>query len=88
MRVLPLQSVCRLWRQTAFKDDDVAMQCFVSVKSLVNKNVTFESSKKKAAKTGTDKPSSKKKEGGHPKKCKAPKEGDKKEVQFKGHTWY
>jgi hypothetical protein len=24
----------------------------------------------------------------HPKKWKAPKQGDKKEVKFKGHTWY
>ncbi len=31
---------------------------------------------------------SKKKEGGHPKKWKALRQGNKKEVEFKGHTWY
>ena len=50
--------------------------------------MTFENSKKKVAKAGAEKPSSKKKEGDHPKKWKAPKQGNKKEVKFKGHTWY
>ena len=58
------------------------------MKSL-NKKVSHESSKKKkAAKSGGDKQSSKKKEGDHPKKWKAPKPGDKKEVDFQGHMWY
>ncbi|KAI2500894.1 hypothetical protein MHU86_13555 [Fragilaria crotonensis] len=57
------------------------------MKSL-NKKVSFKSSKKKAAESGSDKQSSKKKDGDHPKKWKAPKQGDKKEVDFKGHTWY
>ena len=50
---------------------------------------TFESSKKKqGSKSGADKPNSKKKEGDHPKKWKAPKQREKKDDKFKGHTWY
>ena len=49
-------------------------------------------SKKFAAKGGTKgaKPNKRKKEaeGDHSKKWKAPKAGDKKEVSYKGHTWY
>ncbi len=61
---------------------------FNSTMKSLNKKVTFNNSKKKVAKTGVDKPTLKKKEGNHPKKWKAPKQGDKKEVEFKGQTWY
>ena len=51
------------------------------MKSL-NKKVSFESSKMKAPKSGGYRQSSKKKEGDHPKKWRASKQGYKKEVEF------
>jgi hypothetical protein len=77
------------WNAPTAEEKIVALEAkFNSTMKSLNKKVTFDNSKKKIIKTGTDKPSSKKKEGDHPKKWKAPKQGDKKEVEFKGHTWY
>jgi len=77
------------WNAPTAEEKIVALEAkFNSTMKSLNKKVTFDNSKKKVAKTGADKPSSKKKEGDHPKKWKAPKQGDKKEVEFKGHTWY
>ena len=53
------------------------------MKSL-NKKATYENSKKKGPKSGGDQ-SSPKKEGDHPNNRKAPKQGDKKDVKYKGH---
>jgi uncharacterized protein (UPF0276 family) len=57
-----------------------------------NKKVSIDgSSKKKGAKSEANKLGSKKKDQkheDHPKKWKAPKLNNKKEVEFKGHTWY
>ncbi|KAI2503728.1 hypothetical protein MHU86_10709 [Fragilaria crotonensis] len=63
---------------------------FNSAVKLLNKKVScYKSLKKKAAKLGGDKQTLKKKDGDHPKKWKAPKQGNKKEVKFKCHsTWY
>jgi hypothetical protein len=76
------------WNAPTAEEKIVALEAkFNSTMKSLNKKVTFDNSKKKVAKAGSDKPSSKKKEGDHPKKWKAPKQGDKKEVEFKGHTW-
>ena len=77
------------WNAPTAEEKIVALEAkFNSTMKSLNKKVTFDNSKKQVAKKGADKPSSKKKEGDHPKKWKAPKQGDKKEVEFKGHTWY
>ena len=77
------------WNAPTAEEKIVALEAkLTSTMKSLNKKVTFDNSKKKVAKTGADKPSSKKKEGDHPKKWKAPKQGNKKEVEFKGHTWY
>jgi hypothetical protein len=69
------------------EDEILALEAkFNSTMKSLYKKVSFESSKKKVAKTVADKPSSKKKEGDHPKKWKAPKQGNKKKVEFKGRT--
>ena len=78
------------WNAPTAEEKIVALEAkFNSTMKSLNKKVTFESSKKKqGSKSGGDKLNSKKKEGDHPKKWKAPKQGEKKEVEFKGHTWY
>ena len=78
------------WNAPTAEEKIVALEAkFNSTMKSLNKKVTFDSSKKKqGSKSGGDKLSSKKKEGDHPKKWKAPKQGEKKEVEFKGHTWY
>ncbi|KAI2497425.1 hypothetical protein MHU86_17083 [Fragilaria crotonensis] len=78
------------WNAPTAEEKIVALEAkFNSTMKSLNKKVSHESSKKKkAAKSGGDKQSSKKKEGDHPKKWKAPKPGDKKEVDFQGHMWY
>ena len=78
------------WNAPTAEEKIVALEAkFNSTMKSLNKKVTFESSKKKqGSKSGGDKLNSKKKEGNHPKKWKAPKQGEKKEVKFKGHTWY
>ncbi len=78
------------WNAPTAEEKIVALEAkFNSTMKSLNKKVTFESSKKKqGSKSGGDKLNSKKKEGDHPKKWKAPKQGKKKEVEFKGHTWY
>jgi len=77
------------WNAPTAEEKIVALEAkFNSTMKSLNKKVTFDNSKKQVAKKKADKPSSKKKEGDHPKKWKAPKQGDKKEVEFKGHTWY
>jgi hypothetical protein len=78
------------WNAPTAEEKIVALEAkFNSTMRSLNKKVTFESSKKKqGSKSGGDKLNSKKKEGDHPKKWKAPKQGEKKEVEFKGHTWY
>jgi hypothetical protein len=78
------------WNAPTAEEKIVALEAkFNSTMKSLNKKVTFDSSKKKqGSKSGGDKLNSKKKEGDHPKKWKAPKQGEKKEVEFKGHTWY
>ncbi len=77
------------WNAPTAEEKIVALEAkFNSTMKSLNKKVSFESSKKKATKSGGDRQSSKEKEGDHPKKLKAPKQGDKKEVDFKGHMWY
>ena len=77
------------WNAPTAEEKIVALEAkFKSTMKLLNKKVTFESSKKKAAKSGGGKHGSTKNDADHPKKWKAPKQGDKKEVEFKGHTWY
>ncbi|KAI2502889.1 hypothetical protein MHU86_11558 [Fragilaria crotonensis] len=78
------------WNAPTAEEKIVALEAkFNSTMKSLNKKVSHESpKKKKAAKSGGDKQSSKKKEGDHPKKWKAPKPGDKKEVDFQGHMWY
>jgi hypothetical protein len=77
------------WNAPTAEEKIVALKAkFNSTMKSLNKKVTFKRSKKKVVEMKADKPSSKKKEGNHPKKWKAPKQGDKKEVKFKGHTWY
>ena len=77
------------WNAPTAEEKIVALEAkFNSTMKSLNKKVSFEKSKKKGTKSGGEKQTSKKKEGDHPKKWKAPKQGDKKEVEFKGHTWY
>jgi hypothetical protein len=81
------------WNAPTAEEKIVALEAkFKSTMKTLNKKVSFDgSSKKKGAKPGADKSGSKKKgqkNEDHPKKWKAPKSNDKKEVEFKGHTWY
>ena len=62
-----------------------------STMTLLSKKVSFDgSSKKKGAKSGTDKSKKKgqREEEDHPKKWKAPMSCEKKVAEFKGHTWH
>jgi hypothetical protein len=69
-----------------------AEEKIVALEAKVNSG--FKSLDKKISTKGSskgEKSNNKKKkeaEGDHPKKWKAPKAGDKKEVSYKGHTWY
>jgi hypothetical protein len=81
------------WNAPTAEEKIVALEAkFKSTMKTLNKKVSFDgSSKKKGAKSGANKSGSKKKgqkDEDHPKKWKAPKSSDKKEVEFKGHTWY
>ena len=77
------------WNAPTAEEKIVALEAkFKSTMKSLNKKVTFESSKKKAAKSGGDKQGSKKNDADHPKKWTAPKHGDKQEVEFKGHIWH
>jgi hypothetical protein len=81
------------WNAPTAEEKIVALEAkFKSTMKSLSKKVSFDgSAKKKGAKSGTDKPTPRKKgqkDEDHPKKWKAPKPNDKKEVEFKGHTWY
>ena len=78
------------WNAPTAEEKIVALEAkFNSTMKSLNKKVTYDNAKnKKGSKTGGDKSSTKKKEGDHPKNWKAPKQGDKKEVEYKGHTWH
>jgi hypothetical protein len=77
------------WNAPTTEEKIVALEANLnSTMKLLNKKVTFKNSKKKVAKTGSTSQVQRKKESDHPKKWKVPKQGDKKEVEFKGHTWY
>ena len=81
------------WNAPTAEEKIVALEAkFKSTMKSLSKKVSFDgSAKKKGAKLGTDKHTSGKKgqkDDDHPKEWKAPKTNDKKEVEFKGHTWY
>jgi hypothetical protein len=81
------------WNAPTAEEKIVALEAkFKSTMKSLSKKVSFDgSAKKKGAKSGTDKSTPRKKgqkDEDHPKKWKAPKPNDKKEVEFKGHTWY
>lgn len=76
------------WNAPTAEEKIVALEAkFKSTMKSLSKKSTHESSKKKSFNAG-DKQGSKKNNADHPKKWKAPKKEDKKEVEFKGHTWY
>jgi hypothetical protein len=81
------------WNAPTAEEKIVTLEAkFKLTMRTLNKKVSFDGSlKKKGAKSGVDKSGSKKKgqkDEDHPKKWKAPKPNDKKEVEFKGQTWY
>ena len=83
-----------IWNAPTAEEKIVALEAKLesTVKNL-SKKVSAELGKKKEGKKtsknekGKGKKSDSKSED-HPKKWPAPKAGDKKEVEFKGHTWY
>ncbi|KAI2490443.1 hypothetical protein MHU86_24130 [Fragilaria crotonensis] len=83
-----------IWNAPTAEEKIVALEAKLesTVKNL-NKKVSAKLGKKKGGKKATknDKGKGKKsdsKSEDHPKMWPAPKAGDKKEVEFKGHTWY
>lgn len=77
------------WNAPTAEEKIVALEAkFKSTIKTLGKKASFDSSKKKSTKSGGDKQGSKTKDGDHPKKWKAPANGEKKEVEFKGHTWH
>jgi hypothetical protein len=80
------------WNTPTAEEKIVALEAKLetTVKNL-NKKVSFELGKKTGEKKTVDK--SKKKKGsskltGHPKTWSQPKQGDKKEAEYKGYAWY
>ena len=80
------------WNAPTAEEKIVALEAkFKSTMKSLSKKVSFDgSSKKKGAKSGTDKSKKKgqREEEDHPKKWKAPMSGEKKVAEFKGHTWH
>ena len=83
-----------IWNAPTAEEKIVALEAkLTSTMKSLNKKVSFELGKKsvgkvykannkdKPAKSGEDKDD-------HPKNREAPKPGDKKEIKYKGHTWY
>ncbi|KAI2496052.1 hypothetical protein MHU86_18473 [Fragilaria crotonensis] len=80
------------WNAPTAEEKIVALEAKLetTVKNL-NKKVSFELGKKTSGKKTSDKSKNKKghnKQKGHPKTWSKPKQGDKKEVEHKGFTWY
>ncbi len=80
------------WNAPTAEEKIVALEAKLetTVKNL-NKKVSFELGKKTGGKKTIDKSKNTKgnnKSKGHPKTWSKPKQGDKKEVEYKGYTWY
>jgi len=81
------------WNAPTAEEKIVALEAKLetTVKNL-NKKVSFELGKKTGGKKAGDKSRNKKENAktsdGHPKTWSPPKSGDKKEMEYKGHTWY
>ena len=80
------------WNAPTAEEKIVALEAKLetTVKNL-NKKVSFELGKKTGGKKTIDKSKNAKginKSKGHPKTWSQPKQGDKKEAEYKGYTWY
>ena len=78
------------WNAPTAEEKIVALEAkFDSTVKSLNKKVSFEMGKKGGKGKSADKGrKSDLKSDDHPKKWPPPKSGDKKEANFKGHTWY
>ena len=77
------------WNAPTAEEKIVALEAkFKSTIKSLGKKVSFDKSKKSAKPVGNKHSSKKNDDDDHPKKWKAPKQGDKKEAEFNGYTWY
>ncbi len=84
-----------IWNAPTAEEKIIALEAkFDSTVKSLNKKVSFERNKKggsggkKHSDKGGKNDGDSKKDDDHPRKWHSPKQGDKLEASFKGHTWY